>query len=414
MAPGAEDARAGGARPRRGQEDVTGQDRLARSVLRVLGRMPTASMIAVHGAPGSGKSEFFRRLAWLAHGAGRSGRGEEIPGLYPAVVWYDPWAWSKQGNVISGLVAALTRSALNPAQMQDRARDIIGTLARLRLDGSRIEGPTTAFSGLEADPLEQAIEGFRDLVLMAKGGRDGRMLIFVDGLDHLSPSLRMQTLDGLRLLLVGQPEASVVVCVGRQAANAAIWHRDGERDEGSAERALDSIFDLRVTVPGLDVRRIGLLLREQLGPHEAVVRRAFGPSALAGLSTAVAHRPLGAPKMLQRLAWRVHLLAEYTHEMRANRELTEAQWAWVVVSERWPAFRRFMIRGGRDRWAGLKQVCTAFATKKVPPGGLRPEIVTQLEGDLLLADYLRQHADGFERETEAILWLENLLLAAGL
>ena len=401
-------------RPRPGQDDVVGQDRLARSVLRVVGRMPPASMIAVHGAPGSGKSEFFRRLAWLAHGAGRGGRGDAIPGLYPGVVWYDPWAWSKQGNVLSGLVAAVTRSSPNPATLQDRARGIITTLGRLRLDGGRVEGPTTAFSGLEADPLEQAIEGFRELVQLAKGGRGGRLLLCVDGLDHLSPSLRMQTMDGLRLLMVGQPDVQVMVCIGREAANAAIWHRDGDRNEESASRALDSIFDLRVTVPGLDVRRIGILLRERLGPDEPVVRRAFGPEALTGLSTAVAHRPLGSMRLLQRLAWRVQLLAEYTHEVRANRELTESQWAWVVVSERWPGFRRFMIRGGRDRWAGLKQVCTAFATKKIPAGGLRPEIVAQLEGDLLLADYLRQHADGFERDTEEILWLENLLLAAGL
>jgi hypothetical protein len=414
MPQSADDARAGESRSRQGQDDVIGQDRLARSVLRVVGRMPPASLVAVQGAPGSGKAEFFRRLAWLAHVGGRTGRGEGFPGLFPSVVWYDPWAWSKQGNVLAGLVAAVTRSAANPALMQDRARNIISNLAKMRLDGRPNDGQTTAFSGLEADPLEQAIEGFRELVQMAKGGRAGRLLLFVDGVDHLSPALRMQVFDGLRLMMVGQPDATAMVCVGREAAMAAVRQRDGELADESADRAIDSIFDLRMTVPGLDVRRIGILLRERLGSDEAVVRRAFGPEAINSLSTAVAHRPLGAPQLLQRLAWRVQLLAEYAHEVRANRELSEAQWAWVVVSERWPAFRRFMIRGGRDRWAGLKQVCSAFSSKKVPPGGLRPEIVARLEADLLLADYLRLHADGFERDAEGILWLENLLLAAGL
>lgn len=414
MPQSADEARQGEARGRQGQDDVIGQDRLARSVLRVVGRMPPSSLVAVQGAPGSGKAEFFRRLAWLAHVGGRTGRGEGFPGLYPAVVWYDPWAWSKQGNVLAGLVAAVTRSAQNPALMQDRARGIISNLSKMQLDGRPNDGPTTAFSGLEADPLEQAVAGFRELVEMAKGGRAGRLLLFVDGVDHLSPALRMQVFDGLRLLMVAQPDATALVCVGREAALAAVRARDGELSDDSAVRAIDSVFDLRVTVPGLDVRRIGILLRERLGPDEAIVRRAFGPEAITGLSAAVAHRPLGSPQLLQRLSWRVQLLAEYAHEVRANRELTEAQWAWVIVSERWPEFRRFMIRGGRDRWAGLKQVCAAFATKKVPPGGLRPEIVARLEKDLLLADYLRVHADGFERDAEGLLWLENLLLAAGL
>ena len=37
-----------------------------------------------------------------------------------------------------------------------------------------------------------------------------------------------------------------------------------------------------------------------------------------------------------------------------------------------------------------------------------------LEDDLILAGYLRLHADGFARDGEGIFWLENLMLAAGL
>jgi hypothetical protein len=397
-----------------GQDDVIGQDRLARSVLRVLGRMPMGSVVAVHGAPGSGKGEFFRRMAWLAHVGTRTGRGETIPGLFPAVVWYDPWAWSKQGGVLAGVVAAVARSAAQPQLHMDRAREIISNINKLRLDGEELEGQTTAFSGLEADPVEAVVDGFVQLVEAVKGGRNTRLLIFVDQVDRLAPGLRLQVLDGLRLLMLGTPGASAVICVGREAAETAIRHRDGEMPDQSVQRELSAYLDLAVTVPGLDVRRIGTLLRENLGPGEALVRRAFGPEAITGLSAAVAHRPLGSPRLLRRLAWRVQLLAEYAHEARVNRELTEAQWAWVIVSERWPSFRRFMIRGGRDRWVGLKQVAAAFADKKLPAGGLRPELVEWLDGDLLLADYLRLHADGFGRDTEGIFWLESLMLTAGL
>jgi hypothetical protein len=378
--------------PRRvsGQDDVLGQDRLARSLLRVVGRMPPASLIAVHGAPGSGKSEFFRRLAWLAHVGGRASRTDTFPGILPAVVWYDPWAWSKQGGVLAGVVAAVTRSAPHPARLQDKARDIVSNLGKLQLDGRTDHGQTTAFSGLEADPIEAVVHGFVELVEMAKGGRKGRLLIFIDQMDRLSPELRLQVIDGVRLLLLAQPQVSFLLCVGRKAALTAIQHREGPISEEAASHELGALLDLSVTVPGLDVRRIGSLL------------------------AAVAHRPLGVPRLLRRLAWRVQLVAEYAQEIGVNRELTEAQWAWVIVSERWPEFRRFMIRGGRDRWVGLKQVAAAYSSKKLPPGGLRPEIVQRLEEDLLLADYLRLHADGFERDAEGIFWLETLLRAAGL
>ena len=66
--------------------------------------------------------------------------------------------------------------------------------------------------------------------------------------------------------------------------------------------------------------------------------------------------------MIFRLVQRVLLLAEYALESRNTRELTEAQWCWVIVSERWPDFRRFMIRGGRRRWAALSVAVSALAS----------------------------------------------------
>jgi hypothetical protein len=184
----------------------------------------------------------------------------------------------------------------------------------------------------------------------------------------------------------------------------------------SATRELDDIFDLTITVPGLEVRRIGALLREYVGPSEALLKRSFGEEALQGLSSAAAHRPLGSPRFLKRLAWRVILLAEYAQEIRASRSLSEAQWAWVIISERWPDFRRFMIRGGRERWLELKHAVSRLSQRGDPrastTGG--SSILKWLEEDLILADYLRLHAEGFEKDAEGIFWLENMLLTAGL
>ena len=110
------------------------------------------------------------------------------------------------------------------------------------------------------------------------------------------------------------------------------------------------------------------------------------------------------------------LLAEFAQEVRQVRELSEAQWAWVVISERWPEFRRFMIRGGRDRWIELKHAMARLSSRQEPRtvGNAGATILKWLEGDLILADYLRLYADGFDQDAEGIFWLENLMLTAGL
>jgi hypothetical protein len=71
-----------------------------------------------------------------------------------------------------------------------------------------------------------------------------------------------------------------------------------------------------------------------------------------------------------------------------------------------------MIRGGRRRWAALRQ---AVAAGEQAYGSLADdEVRTHLERDPILGDYLRLHSDGFERDSEGIVWLDNLMLQAGL
>ena len=154
------------------------------------------------------------------------------------------------------------------------------------------------------------------------------------------------------------------------------------------------------------------MVQRVLGEGEQVVREVFGPDAVTGLSAAVAHRPLGAPRFVFRLGQRVLMLAEYARQAQQVRELSEAQWCWVIVSERWPTFRRVMIRGGRRRWPALRQ---AVAAGEQAYGAIADDAVrSHLEKDPILADYLRLHADGFERDSEGIIWLDNLMLQAGL
>jgi hypothetical protein len=216
-------------------------------------------------------------------------------------------------------------------------------------------------------------------------------------------------------MLAGGAELAVLVAIGGQAASMAARYAEGDLPGASIEQVLSDLFDLSITIPSLEVRRIGSMLQRHLGPDEAMLRRAFGPDAVRGLSAAVAHRPLGSPRLIYRLVQRVLLLAEYAIESQNQRELTEAQWSWVIVSERWPAFRRTMIRGGKRRWKGLSMAVGALASGAAGSVAVNEgEIGQILYSDPILSEYLKRHSDGFERDADGILWLENLLLAAGL
>lgn len=397
-----------------GAEDVAGLDRLARSLLRTTARMPVATMVAIHGSPGSAKDLFLRRLAWLATDDRATLGDGQIAPFFPRVAWYDPWLWSKQGDMVAGLVHSVARLFKVPPSSNDRFRDALAQVNRLRLDGGYVETTGTAVG--ESSPVERLVNGFSGMIDVLRGDYPGRLLIFIEELDRLSPERRWGFLEGVQLLLMGDPEphVTVVVGVGREAAVQAVRFHEGDVGEEVVDHVLERTFDLAVTVPNLEVRRITSLLRRVIAPSEAVVRTAFGPDAIQGLSAAVAHRHLGSPTFLERLATRVTLLAEYAQEMRVHRDLSEAQWSWVIVSTRWPGFRRFMIRGGRDRWIELREVAGFLArpagSNQAAP---RTPIIARLQADLILADYLRQHAVGFANDTEGIFWLENLMLAAG-
>lgn len=395
-------------------EDALGFDRLARSFLRTLVRQGPGTVAHVQGAPGSGKNEFMRRCVHYVE-TERDALGSEVgPEVFPTACWYNPWAYAKQGNLLAGLVATIARTTGNHAGLIDRARDIVSQLNRLRFDGTVPENAGTGLTPNDADPIDRMRKGLVMLVDQVRQGHRGRLVVFVSDLDQLPAAVRLQFLDGVRLLLQGGADLSIVVAMGREASLAAIRAREGDISDLAATRILDELVDLSVTIPKIEIRRIGALVRRYLGAHEIVLRRAFGEDAVNALVVATSHRQLGIPRFLERLCGRVLLMADYTLEARAMRELSEAQWAWVVLSERWPEFRRFMIRGGKDRWLQLKQAVAAMNPEATNRVGAPAEIVEWLRKDLLLLDYLRLHADGLDRDNMGVYWVEDMLLQAGL
>lgn len=394
-------------------EDALGLDRAARAFLRTLARMGPATFAHVQGAPGSGKTEFMRRCMHYVENDREALGAEAAQELHPTTVWYNPWHYAKQGNLLTGLISTIARAGGANATLIDRARDIAGQMNRLRFDGAPQEGAGSGLNPGDTDPLERTRRGIVLLVEALKGGARGHLVIFIAELDQLPADVRIAFLDGMRVLFGGGADVSVVVAMGREAGLASVRAREGTVSDQAATRILEELVDIGVTIPKLEIRRIGALLRRYLGTGEAVVRRAFGEDALNGLTVASAHRPLGIPRFIERLASRVLLLAEFTLECRAMRELSEPQWAWVILSERWPDFRRFMIRGGKERWLQLKQSVVMMGPEG-PRAGVPADMAEWMRKDLILADYLRLHADGFERDIQGVYWVEDLMLQAGL
>src|SRR5205085_2321067 len=128
-------------------EDIIGMDKLAKAFLRQLSSMPPGSIVGVLGGPGSGKTEFLRRVAWLVRE--------------------------------------------------------------------------------QRDQLGKVHAGFRDLVEAATGGQGGRLVVFIEDMDHLVPSLRWSFLDALRLLSRSDAKVIVVAALGREAAIEAVRSHEG-------------------------------------------------------------------------------------------------------------------------------------------------------------------------------------------
>jgi hypothetical protein len=405
-------------RGRTPNEDALGFDRTARALLRAVLRLGPGTIAHVQGAPGAGKTEFLRRCLHLVE-TDRELLGAEVAADYqPHVVWFHAGAYARHGAPLLGLLAAIARANSSNPSLAERARDVAVLLGRMRFDGGASE-QSVGLSPLDADPVDRLRRTFATLIDGARSSPRGRLLVLIPGADALGPSQRLAFLEGLRFLASAAPEAVFVVGIGREAAYAAVRAREGEVPEAVADRVLDELSDVAVTVPKLEVRRIGALLRRLIGSGEVSVREAFGDDAILVLAAACARRALGGPRLLERLAARAVLLSEFALETRMTRELGEAEWAWVVVSERWSEFRRFMIRGGRDRWLQLKLAVGRIGAEGELPSGVpgapgAADVDAWLHSDLLLADYLRDYAEAFETNLQGIFWIDDVLLQAGL
>jgi hypothetical protein len=383
---------------------------MALSLLRTLEHLGHGSMIAIFGKPGAGSDFFMKRLAWMLSG-GRQRARLRTSSLLPNPAWYDSWLATPNRSPLTGLAGAIAQSALNPQGATDRASDFITQLNRLHN-----EQTSGAAGGMRPGgelPMVRVQRSFKQMVNVARGGRSGRLVLFLSNLDRITALRRWELLEGLALLLEGGAEVSVVMSLDPVDLQSSLRARDPHIDADQCRLVCDRIFDLTLEIPPLGVRRISTLLRRYVGESEEIIQQSFGRDSVNRLSVAVAHEPLGSPRFLRLLAVRALMLAEFAQEARGSKPLTEAQWAWVVVSQRWPQLRTYMHTTAR--WAELRQTLIWLQkSDRNPREMVRSSLVRTLESDPDLYRYLRIQAEGFENETDGLLWIEGLLRAAGL
>ena len=393
-----------------GAEDILGQDRLALALLRTIEQLGNGSMVAVFSEPGGGGEIFLKRLAWTLSG-GRQRNRLRSNTLLTTPSWFNPWLATPNRNPLTGVAGALAQSALNPQGATDRASDFIAQLNRMHNDQT-----SGAAGGMRPGgelPMVRVQRSFEQLVATARGGRSGRVVLIISSLDRLTATRRWELLEGLALLLDGNAEMSVVMGLDPADLDASLRSRDNQATDDHLRLMRERLFDLTLAIPPLGVRRISTLLRRYVGESEDIFQQSFGRDALNRLSAAVAHEPLGSPRFLKMLAVRVLMLAEFALEARGSRPLTEAQWGWVVVSQRWPELRTYMHTTAL--WAELRQTLIWLQkSDRNPREMVRSGLVKKLEADPTLYRYLRIHAEGFEKDTDGLLWIEGLLRAAGL
>lgn len=390
-----------------GAEDILGQDRQIVSMLRALELLPLGGIVGVVGSNGGGRELFLQRAAWMLDEGRALLKLRNANVLIPTPVWYDPSLISPIGHPLAGVVNAIMRAGSSQGSISN-GTELLNKLNRLNESSS----PGTMRAGV-MPAMERISVELANLLNAVRANRVGRLVILITGLERMTPVRRWSLLTGLRLFAHADSSVNIIISLDWAGARVAARTFEPNASEARLDELVDTQFKLLVQIQRLGLRRISMLLRRYLSDAEPLFRSSFGQESLSRLSLAVAHEPLGTPQFLQRLAARTILLAEFVQELRAVQDLTEAQWAWVVISQRWPSLRDYMRTTAR--WAELRQTLQWLLQNNHDPRDMvRSSLVSTLEQDPQLFRYLRQYAEGFRSDSDGLLRAEALLQDAGL
>ncbi|MFT5582781.1 MAG: hypothetical protein ACI9VR_000357 [Cognaticolwellia sp.] len=393
--------------------DALGHQAVASRLLTWSAELPPGSVIAVQGEWGRGKTDLLARLAAVT---------VSDPGPAGAALWLNPWQYGTP-DLLSPLIRALNargRGKLSPAlksaserlmkaglnfglkgaaalvpggQLFDLAAPLVGELAGVAMADD-----------LDADPVACMAQDFCDLTQAILGDYSGvgsRLLVCVDDLDRCAPNRQMALLQGLRFLLAAGAPVTVLVALDPFLAREGVRRAYGSQGV-DADRYLDKIFDLRVSLPGLRAQAVQTFWAARLAAPVLTPagERPLGerlPAAITQVSVGqiAPVQSLRNPRVLSRLAAKLALL-QSTGDVPETPTPAHAETLllWMAMGERWPVHRALVQSGehfaqrlsavarqvGRDQsqvYDGDPEV-QALA----PDAALAKVLMTLLEGDM--------------------------------
>ncbi len=394
--------------------DALGHQAVASRLLTWSAKLPPGSVIAVQGEWGRGKTDLLARLA---------AQTVSDPGPAGPALWLNPWQYGTP-DLLTPLVRALharSQGKLSPALKSASERLIKAGLnfglkgAAAVVPGGQVLDLAAPFLGELAgvalgedsggDPVASMAQDFRDLTQAILGdysAAGSRLLVCIDDLDRCAPERQMALLQGLRFLLAAGAPVTVLVALDPFLAREGVRQAYGSQGV-DADRYLDKIFDLRVSLPGLRAQSVqsfwlGRLAAPVLTAQGERPLRTCLPDPLTQVSVdqIAPVQSLRNPRVLSRLSGKLALL-QSTGDVPATptQGHAEALLLWMAMGERWPAHRALIQSGehfaqrlsavarqvGRDQsqvYDGDPQV-QALA----PDAALAKVLMTLLEGDLV-------------------------------
>ncbi len=397
-----------------GADDLLGHEAALETLLTAVRSLRPPACVALYGSWGSGKTTLLRRAQreWT-----RPPEGGGTPGR---AVWFDPWEYEGQDDLLIPLMAALMRAVGEERRVDPaRAKRLIEGAAKVTLALAVRFGTAFAFGGLGGEVLGQLAplaglapeklaelfgekEGLRDEVERVKGefaglvrtlqeDRPGPLVFFLDDLDRCLPDSTVALIEGVKLLMCSETDCPVVFvfALDRQIVGEAIRQRYPGSSAYTGENYLEKIFDLSLEVPSVDEAAVEEFITSRLETrdegigwiHEALCPpHGTGdgadldgdgheppPSGLCVVRDVLCEPCFANPRVIQRTMNRLILLladAERRDRIRTvgDRTVYEHLVTWVAGAERFRGFRRLFQSASEIEIVSLHQVASSYGT----------------------------------------------------
>ncbi len=363
--------------------DALRHERLAVAVVGHIENIPPGSVIAVQGSWGRGKTDVVTRVHDLVAESGG-----------PAPIWIDPWQYGRPDLIQPVIVELLSRGRGGAADKQKWLKDTARTLlhasnamafkavsvfvpfgsiidpAKEPVDDliDRALGGTGPRSDVDADPVHEMAERFRDLVEVIAPRNSGKPLVVcVDDLDRCLPDQQIAMLEAIHFLTSARANCAFLIAIDPLLVQqAALAHY--RTDKLDINQYLDKLFQLRINLRSLQPVQIGDLVEAEFDDEVADVLRAgldADPVAVRSAFSDVFYLPeLTNPRLVHRAFERLRLAA--AANIRAGHNTIRAKSAlvplvaWCAIAERWPQLRQLLQATGDDpaQWhANINAIC---------------------------------------------------------